>query len=191
MIKNLEKKIKMLTKWLRDSGMTVNEEKTEICLFYNSNVNPVDVTINNITIKSKQSINILGVQFDAKLNCEQHISNTINKAKSTLHGIRLIKRYFNKTELKQLLTSNFYSVLYYSAEIWMIPSLHANLKKHPMSCSAQALKLLGNKSDLRNSNVQHHLMNGRATPLQMMQYKHSLLLFKLYNEHTNLRIGWT
>ena len=167
-IRNLEKKIEMMTKWLRQSGMTVNETKTEICMFHKTNVNMVDFTINGITIKSKQSINILGVQFDAKLNWEQHISNIINKLKRTLHGIRLIKKYFNKSELKQLLTANFYSVLYYNAEIWLIPSLHSNLKRHLMSCSAQALKLLGNRSDLRISNEQRHKMNGRGTPTQMM-----------------------
>ena len=103
-----EKKIEMMIKWLRDSGMSVNESKTEICLFYKNNVNAVDVSINNVIIRSKPSINILGVQFDSKLTWDQHISNTISRAKRTLYGIRLIKRYFNKTELKQLLTSNFY-----------------------------------------------------------------------------------
>ena len=81
-----------MTKLLRKSGMTVNEAKTEICLFHKTNVNTIGVTINNITIKSKQSINILGVKFDAKLNWEQYISNIINKSKRTLHGIRLIKK---------------------------------------------------------------------------------------------------
>ena len=81
----------------------MNEAKTEVCLFYKSNVNTVDVTINNITIRSKPSINILGVQFDSKLCWSQHISNAINKAKRALHGIKLIKRYFKKAELKQLL----------------------------------------------------------------------------------------
>ena len=89
-ISNLEKKIEMMSRWLRDSGMTVNEAKTEVCLFYKSDVNAVNVTINNITIKSKPSINILGVQFDSRMNWEQHVSNSINKAKRTLHAIRLI-----------------------------------------------------------------------------------------------------
>ena len=171
-----------MIRWLRDSGMTVNETKTEVCLFYKSDVTPVNVTINNITIKSKPSINILGVQFDSRLNWEQQVSNSINKAKRSLHAIRLIKKYFNKTELRQLLTSNFYSVLYYNAEIWMIPSLHSNTKKHLLSCSAQALKLLGNNSDLRISHEQLHTINARATPNQMMLYKHSLLLFKVFNQ---------
>ena len=51
-----------------------------------------------------------------------------------------------------------------------------------MSCSAQALKLLGNNSDLRISYDRLHKMTGRETPIQMMKYKQSLLFFKLYNE---------
>ena len=38
------------------------------------------------------------------------------------------KKYFNTTELLQLITSNFYSILYYNSEIWHLPSLKGNLK---------------------------------------------------------------
>ena len=171
----------MMIKWLRESGMTFNESKTEVCLFHKTNVNTVDFTVNTVTIKSKESINILGVQFDSKLSWGQHISNTINKAKRTLNGIRLIRRYFDKNEMKQLLTSNFFSILYYNADIWLIPSLHQNLKRQLLSCSAQAVKLLGNWNDMQISYEQLHKINGRGTPHQMMKYKHSLLLHKLYN----------
>ena len=82
------------------------------------------------------------------------------------------------------------SLFYISAEIWLIPSLPTNLKRHLMSCSAQALKLLGNKSDLRISNEQRDKMNGRATPIQMMKYKHSLLLFKLCNDTLQSSEDW-
>ena len=53
---------------------------------------------------------------------------------------------------------------------------------HFRSQFAQALKLLGNNSDLRISYDRLHKMTGRAMPIQMMNYKHSLLLFKLNNE---------
>ena len=89
----------MMIRWLRDSGMTVNEAKTEVCLFYKSDVNAVNVTINNITIKSKPPINILGVQFDSRMNWEQHVSNSINKSKRILHAIRLIKSFLKKDQI--------------------------------------------------------------------------------------------
>ena len=43
--------------------------------------------------------------------------------------------------------------------------------------------------DLGISYEKLHKINGRATPNQMMQYKHSLLLFKLYN-NTNQTENW-
>ncbi len=34
LIMNMERKLEMITKWLKDSGLVVNEKKTEICLFH-------------------------------------------------------------------------------------------------------------------------------------------------------------
>ena len=45
------------------------------------------------------------------------------------HAINLIKKYFNCNELKGLLTSNYYSTLYYNSEIWHLPTLSPHLKQ--------------------------------------------------------------
>ena len=34
LIRDLEKDLEIMTKWLRDSGLKVNEAKTELCLFH-------------------------------------------------------------------------------------------------------------------------------------------------------------
>ena len=34
LITNMEQKLEMITKWLKDSSLKVNENKTELCLFY-------------------------------------------------------------------------------------------------------------------------------------------------------------
>jgi hypothetical protein len=34
---------KSLTKWLKKSGLKVNETKTELCLFYKNEIQPVEV----------------------------------------------------------------------------------------------------------------------------------------------------
>ena len=128
-------------------------------------------------------MNILGVQFDSRLQWTEHISNTINKSKRALHAIKLIKKHFNKEELRQLLTANYYSILYYNAEVWLIPSLNQQLKKHLLSASSAALRLIESSWDDRVSFRDLHLRNKRATPMQMMTYKHSLQLHKLYNSN--------
>ena len=109
----------MITKWLKDSGLIVNEEKTEICLFHKRDHQTVIVTINGKQVRTKKNINVLGVMFDSKLQWSDQVSQAINKSRRALHGIKLIKKYLTKEETKMLLTPNFYSVLYYNCEIWL------------------------------------------------------------------------
>ena len=68
-------------------------------------------------------MNVLGVTFDSRLNWSAHISNQINKANKALHAIRLIKKYLTTNEILTLITANFYSILYYNSEVWLLPKL--------------------------------------------------------------------
>ena len=81
----------MIVKWLKNSGLKVNESKTEVCLFHRKGQLPITITLQNQTIRSKKSMNVLGVIFDSKLNWNEHIANCIKKSNKALHAIRLIK----------------------------------------------------------------------------------------------------
>ena len=56
---NLEKRLKMITKWLRDSGLVVNESKTEACLFHTQDQPPIEFTLQGVKITTKKSMNVL------------------------------------------------------------------------------------------------------------------------------------
>ena len=64
------------SKWRKDSGLKVNK-KTELCLFYRKDTPPIELIINNISVKSLLRMNVLGVEFDSKLNWSKHISKQI------------------------------------------------------------------------------------------------------------------
>ena len=177
----MEVRLELMMKWLRQSGLVVNEEKTELLLFYKNDHSLIEIRINNKLVKSKKFINVLGVTFDCKLQWAEHIAGAINKSKKSLHAIKVIARYMNKNETKQIITSNFYSQLYYNCEIWMMPSLSPVLKQQLLSASTRALKLMNNHSDLRISFDQQHKLQGRATPNEIMRYRLSIQLHKLYN----------
>ena len=85
----------------------------------------------------------------------------------------------------QLITSNFYSVLYYNSEIWHLPILKHTLKQKLLSASARALKLCWKCPSDHISFESLHLMSKRATPDQLMKYKLALCLHKLYNVQFN------
>ena len=179
----MQEKLEIMSNWLTQSGLKVNESKTEICLFYKKDTPPVEIILNNVTVKSGTSMNVLGVCFDSKLTWAKHISNAINKANMALHAIKLIKKHFSGNEIIQLLTSNFYSILFYNSEIWHIPSLKPELKQMLLSASANALKISQRCPDSMESFINVHKSCKRAHPNQIMDYKHSILLHKIFNIH--------
>ena len=45
LVENLEKKLEMITKWLKGSGLVVNESKTEVCLFHRNDQPLIFITL--------------------------------------------------------------------------------------------------------------------------------------------------
>ena len=123
LIVNLEKKLEMITKWLRDSGLLVNEGKTEVCLFHKNDQPVIFINLQNVRIKSKHEMNVLGVMFDSKLNWNAHVALAVSKARKSLFALRLLRKFFSDQEMHLLLDSNFYSVLYYNSVLWLTPEL--------------------------------------------------------------------
>ena len=84
--------------------------------------------------------------FGSKLQWSGQVANAINKAERALHAIKLIKPPFSSLELRQLMTSNFYSILNYNSKILQIPTLNTNSKRQLLSASAMGLKLCTNRA---------------------------------------------
>ena len=70
----MECKLKLMTKWLTDTGLQVNESKTEICLFHKNPQIQVELLFNNELFKSKNTINVLGVTFDSMMKWDYQIA---------------------------------------------------------------------------------------------------------------------
>ena len=182
LIDDMKKTLEMIIKWLKDSGLKVNDDKTELCMFNRADAPSIQISINGSQITSKLTINVLGVIFDSKLQWGAQVENVIKKSNKAKHAILLIRKYFNKAELNTLLTANYYSLLYYNCDVWLIPSLKPQLKQQLLSASARALRICTPDYNSLMSFEQIHSVNKRATPKQMMIYKHALLLFKIWND---------
>jgi hypothetical protein len=140
-LRQVKNSVEVILKWLKDSGLMVNESKTELCVFHRSQRTRINMTIGEHTVKSKRSMTILGIIFNENLTWSEHIEQAIKNSKKILHAIWIIKNYFSPPEVKELLTSLFFSKLYYRSEIWHLPDLSIALKKSLKKCSANALKL--------------------------------------------------
>jgi hypothetical protein len=163
-------------KWLKDSGLKVNEAKTEICLFHRQDYPDIHIKVGEALVKSKKSMNVLRIIFYSKLQWSPQVANTIKKSKSALYAICLIKKYWNPVECRTLITSNVYSILYYNSEIWNIPKLNKQLKSHLKTSSANAPKICTPNYNMYMSNNTLHSINKRAQPSQILLYKNAILL---------------
>ena len=115
-------------KWRRASGLKVNEYNTKICLFYRTTPPTITLNIGNQIVTSKESMNVLGVIFDATLKWSQQVETTLKKANSASFAIKMIAKFFSNKELNDIITACYYSILYYNADIWLIPALSPKLK---------------------------------------------------------------
>ena len=119
------------------------------------------------------------MSFDSKLNWQSHLQHAITKSKKALQAIKMIKKHFNKNELFTLLMSNYYSILYYNAEIWQIPSLSCQAKTLLYSASANPLKMCCPFYDTSFSYERLNSITKRPPPDSIMKFKHALLLHKI------------
>ena len=189
LITDLEMKLEMIVKWLKDSGLKVNENKTELCMFHRNDYRPITITIHNEQITSKKSMNVLGVTFDSKLNWSDQVSDTIKKSNKSLCALRLIKRYLSLPVMKTLLITNYYSILYYNAEIWLSKNLSSNCKQLLLSASANAIRSCALKDCSLISFEKIHEKAKLANPLQVSNFKLALILHKTFNSNT-LNTNW-
>ena len=98
----------------------------------------------------------------------------------------MIKKFFTHQEMRTLLDSNFNSIPYYNAVIWMTPNFISDLKHNLLSASACALRscLMTDNYDVCFVNL--HKTHKKCTPNQVMLYQIALKLHKLLNDHANV-----
>ena len=104
------------------------------------------------------------------------------KGKKALIALRLIKRYFNKSEMRTLLDACFYSILYYNAAIWLMPTLNSDLKQDLLSISANALRSCIRHDGFDVSFEDIHKIHRKCTPKQIMLYQQAIQLHKAINQ---------
>ena len=89
--------------------------------------------------------------------------------------------YFNKEETKSLLTSLYYSKLYYGSEVWHLPSRSQTQNKKLKFASANAIRSCDNSLTIFNTHTQIHKSANRALPDQMINYKHAITMYHSFN----------
>ena len=181
-ISNIVTKNERIMKWMACSGLKVNDSKTEICIFHRTQSRSAVITINNTTLTSSTTINILGITFDCNLKWNQQYTKTIKEANANLYAIKRIAKFFTKEERTNLVTSLFFSKLYYGSEVWHLPDRTTAQNKMIKLASANALRIISNEITIYHTHTEIHKMTKRAMPDQIIQYKHALMMYNLFRK---------
>ena len=82
LLRLLEKESEVAIKWFSDNNMIVNPKKFEAIITNRQNRSNHNccLTIHHVEIKSKESVTLLGIEIDNKLNFEKHVSTICKKA---------------------------------------------------------------------------------------------------------------
>ena len=168
-----------MIKWIEASGLVINQEKTEVCLFHRNDIKVRTINIGANAIQVKQHIKILGVIFDSKLTWFNQVDNALASANKAKQALSLIARFFNSDELLKLSTAYFYSRLYFGAKIWLISTLSGALKKKLWQASSRMLKIVDKDFRSEQSFMNLHKKYKRATPEMWGNYCTACAMFSL------------
>ena len=92
LLRLLEKEREVAIKWFSNNNMAVNPKRFQASIInrQNRSNHKCCLNINNAEIKSKESVALLGIEIDNKLNFEKHVSTICKSANNQLNAISRI-----------------------------------------------------------------------------------------------------
>jgi hypothetical protein len=170
----------MHQEWLRRHGMVVNTSKTEM-VFFNQHDN-IEVEIDGVSIKSADEMNVLGVTFDRRMSWEAQLNRVVLNCQRIKPGLRYLKQRLSKKDFLQVVTSNYFSRLYYASEIWY-NVLSSSNKSRLSAIHHYPLRLVTDSLcyKKRVSNKKLAMLTLRASPIDLNNYKIAKLLISVIN----------
>ena len=109
----LKHESEVAVKWFSENQMIVNPDKFQAMILQNSrnskNHEPVKLEIESVKIETNNTVKLLGITIDKKLNFEEHISELCKKASMQLKAIILLQRFLGKEHKEALINSFIFS----------------------------------------------------------------------------------
>ena len=123
LVRVLEEEAGVAQAWLKESHMIANPSKFHALLIkkrldefqWRENKHP---SIRGKTIESEDSVKLLGIQLDYKLNFDPHITELRRKGATQLNAPKRLRSYSGFEERKVLVRSFAYSNFNYCPLVW-------------------------------------------------------------------------
>ena len=118
LIDTLESESNIAIDWFTKNEMIINPNKFQAIILdkKKSNLTNIPLTIDNQTIKSVPSVELLGIHLDDKLNINLHISNICRSAANQLNALMRLKSYLSFNAKRVLINS--YIIFNFNYCLW-------------------------------------------------------------------------
>ena len=115
LITDLQKESENATNWFHSYEMVVNSDKFQSIIInkFGELNNSYELLIDYHKIDQGNSVTLLGIEIDNKLNFEKHVTALCQKAGRQLNALSLIYKYIGFQEMKILLGSFIFSTILY------------------------------------------------------------------------------
>jgi len=114
----LERDIRDILYWFKINQMSANPSKFQV-MFLGTKESVSDFIINDIPIPISESVILLGITIDNKLNFKCHTKGLCSKASSKTKALLRIRPYLSLKTCKALYHAYILSTFYYCPLIWM------------------------------------------------------------------------
>ena len=191
----LEEETSSVLNWFKVNEMKSNDDK---CHLFVPNHTDVSVKLNNQTLKGEDSIDLLGIHIDSKLNFNEHVTNLCKKGNQKLHALARISKLLSQEKLRLIMKTFIESQFNYCPLVWMFHSRTLNTKINKLH--ERALRLVYKDENLtfeqllaKDNSITIHERNLQKLAIEMYKEKHNMsplpvgqLFTKLDNIH-NIR----
>ena len=125
LLETLERETNILLDWFKCNEMKSNTDKCYLIIVNNQNN---DIKVGNDVIISGNSVKLLGVTIDNKLNFNEHVDNICKKANNKLQALARIAKYLSPDKLRIIMKTFIESQFNYCPLTWMFHSRQLNSK---------------------------------------------------------------
>ena len=105
--------------WFRVNSIAANPAKFQLMFLGRGQLDDIEICINNITLRSKSCVKLLGVSIDCKLHFSEHVKTLCKSASSKIKALFRIRPYLNIKSAKKLCKAFILSSFNYCPLIWM------------------------------------------------------------------------
>ena len=183
LLKLLEKETSIVLNWFKVNEMKSNDDKCHLIV---PNVSKASVHLGNECIEAENSVSLLGVLIDNKLDFSSHVNLLLKRGNQKLHALARISKYVSQKKLKLIMNTFLKSQFNYCPLVWMFHSRTLNNKINKLH--ERALRLVYKDDELSfeellelSNDVSVHQKNLQRLAIEMYKekIKFLLLFFKI------------